>query len=408
MEKQVDYVSPDTSVKEVCHLIFERGINGVPVCKNNKVVGFITERDVLAKFFPTMQEYVEDPVHEADFEKMEEKVSYILSLTADKIMSKTPVVIDQNAPLLRAQSMMFVHKVGRLPVVDGKGNLVGIVSKGDIFKTIVGQKLALGDEESYFDWLANHYDYAMDWEKRLAAEIPALIRVFKKNKIKKVLDIACSTGEHSITLARNGFEVVGLDSSGRMIKISDAKKAKLPDVVRNKVHFLKDYKDSLSLFQEGFDAAIFMGNALPHVIITDQNILKETINILNLQKGILIFQIDNFEKAIKVNRGLREFVIKKFGIGIEHDHAFLTFYTKTKNKSLIHTKAIFDFNGENWRLRGINDTEIMYIDKQKIEAILRRFGFKEIEFYGSKFLSPLFKEPFSPLESDWLNVVARI
>ena len=141
MAKRVDFVSPKTKVKELSRLIFLHHINGVPVLKGKKVIGFISERDILHQFFPSMQEYMEDPVNEANFEKMERNIARIFELTAGKIMSRHPVTISPDAPLLEAQSLMFMHKVGRLPVVDKKKNIVGIIAKGDIFKYLVGKRL---------------------------------------------------------------------------------------------------------------------------------------------------------------------------------------------------------------------------------------------------------------------------
>ena len=141
MSKKVDYVFAKSKVKNISKLIFIHHINGVPVLDGRKVIGFITERDILAKFFPSIQEYMEDPVNTSNFEKMERKISEIFDLEASKIMSKRPVTIEPDAPLLRAQSLMLSHKVGRLPVVDKKGNLIGIISKGDIFKALVGKRL---------------------------------------------------------------------------------------------------------------------------------------------------------------------------------------------------------------------------------------------------------------------------
>ncbi|KKR76828.1 MAG: CBS domain containing membrane protein [Candidatus Levybacteria bacterium GW2011_GWA2_40_8] len=141
MSKKVDYVFTKSKVKNISKLIFIHQINGVPVLSGKRVIGFITERDILAKFFPSIQEYIEDPVNTSNFEKMERKISEIFDLTADKIMSKRLVTIEPDAPILRAQSLMLSHKVGRLPVVDKRGNLIGIISKGDIFKALVGKRL---------------------------------------------------------------------------------------------------------------------------------------------------------------------------------------------------------------------------------------------------------------------------
>ncbi|MBI2621432.1 MAG: CBS domain-containing protein [Candidatus Levybacteria bacterium] len=141
MSKKVDYVTPETRVKEFSKLIFSHHINGVPVLKRKKVIGFITERDILKQFFPSIREYMEDPVNEANFEKMEKKISRIFDLQAKKIMSKRPVTILPDVPLLEALSTMFTNKVGRLPVVNKKGYMVGIIAKRDIFKYLVGKKL---------------------------------------------------------------------------------------------------------------------------------------------------------------------------------------------------------------------------------------------------------------------------
>jgi CBS domain-containing protein len=141
MKTKLDYATPSTKVREISKLIFIHHINGLPVLKGKKVIGFITERDILHQFLPTMKDYMEDPVNEADFEKMEKKIKAIFELTAEKIMSKKPVTISPEAPLLEAQSLMFVNKIGRLPVVNKNKNIVGIISKGDIFKYLVGKKL---------------------------------------------------------------------------------------------------------------------------------------------------------------------------------------------------------------------------------------------------------------------------
>ena len=141
MSRKVDSVSPKTKVKEISKLIFLHHINGVPVLKGKKVIGFITERDILHQFFPSMREYMEDPVNEANFETMEKNITQIFELTADKVMSKHPITIHPDSPLLEAQSLMFMYKVGRLPVVDKKKNIIGIIAKRDIFKYLVGKRL---------------------------------------------------------------------------------------------------------------------------------------------------------------------------------------------------------------------------------------------------------------------------
>src|SRR3989344_3043834 len=223
MSTAVDYVTTNTSVRDIARLIFGKGINGVPVLDKTKLVGFITERDILAKFYPSVEEYMEDPVNTSDFISMEKKVSNILSLSAGKIMSRNPVTVTADTPILKAQSLMFINKIGRLPVVDKKNHLVGIVSKGDVFRSVVGDQIPSSAEEEYHDWVARHYDLTMEWEERLGNEIPDLTKLFKKKGVKNVLDILCGTGEHDISLAKRGFNMVGLNSSVNMYRKAASK-----------------------------------------------------------------------------------------------------------------------------------------------------------------------------------------
>ncbi|RJQ38392.1 CBS domain-containing protein [Candidatus Microgenomates bacterium] len=407
MQKQVDFVTISTSVREVSKLIFGHGINGLPVCKGKKIVGFVTERDILAKFYPSMEEYMEDPVVARDFEGMEKNVSEILSFPVEKIMSRNPITITEDAPLLRAQSTMFVNKVGRLPVVDDKGNLVGILSKGDIFHAIVGGVLPLEKEEGFSDWQARHYDLLTDWEKRLSKEIPDLNRLFKKEEIKKVIDIASSTGEHAIALGEKNFEVVGLESSSLMHEIANKKLIERSQGLKSKVILLHGgYQELAKKLMNDFDGVLFMGNTLPHIIEADKDILKNLSKTLK-KKSLMVFQIINFDKIINLQKGLREFAIKDSMLGKGKKHAFVGFYTKKKGKIIIYTQSIFDFDGTKWLFRGINNTTLLKIGQKEITEMLNKIGFSKIAFYGGMFNGSLFSKPFDPLTSDYLNVIAK-
>lgn len=409
MSRQVEYVGVNTTVKDVCRIIFGGGINGVPVCEGKKIVGFITERDILEQLLPSMQEYVEDYAHARDFEGMEEKASEILALPVDAIMSKDPRTISPDMPLLRAQSLMFIEKVGRLPVVDDKGNLVGILSKGDIFAGIVGEKIPHAQDEEYHDWLARRYDVMVQWDTRLSYEVPNLISLFRKEHVKKVIDIGAGTGEHVLALAKEGFEVVGLERSNLMHKASLEKWEKLSEKIKQKVTFIRgDYIEILNQRHNEFDAAIFMGNALSHNADNFEKVLDAVSTSLP-SHGIILLQIINFEKVFTVKKRFLDFNIGKSTLEKEKEYAFVEFYDPPRKAGGLLTlnMAFFNFNGRRWSSRGMNSTPIANITKEKIGPLLKKVGFSRISFYGSSFWGPLFKYPFKRLESDWLNVIAK-
>ena len=410
MSTTVDFVTTEAKVKEICQIIFGRGINGVPVCRNRKVVGFISERDILSQFFPSMKEYTEDPFREGNFEEMEEKAEHILSLTAMKIMSKRPTIITPETPLLKAQSIMFVDKVGRLPVVDKKGNLIGMITKSDIFRAIVGDRLPFADEEEYHDWQAKHYDIVTNWENRLKNEIPDLKHLFNKNNIRDIVDIGFGTGEHDIALAKEGFNILAIETSSLMHKAANDKLKELPQAISNRLNFVNgNYIDVLGKYQKSLGAAIFMGNAFTHLVSDYKKILK-AINSALLPKGsVIVFQIINFNKIFKVNNRIVDINFGYSKHGFPEEHAFLRFYDppKSKNDYLTLNTAIFDFNGKRWKFRSMNSTSIINLNKGSIEKLLKENGFKDISFYGGNNLGKLFNEKFDVNKSDWLNVVAK-
>ena len=136
-------ISPSATVYEAAKLIFGERHMGIPVVtgKNKKLVGFITDQDITSDMFPSVKEIMEDYVHERDFEDMEKKIKPILAKKVKDIMSKRVISIHLEDPILKAESVMKIKDVRRLPVVDDKKHLVGIVSKGDIFRALVRPEL---------------------------------------------------------------------------------------------------------------------------------------------------------------------------------------------------------------------------------------------------------------------------
>jgi len=410
MQTQVDFVETDIPLIGVARLIFGRGINGVPVCKGKKVVGFVTERDILAKFYPSMQDYMEDPVHSADFEGMEKKLDEILDLPVSEIMSTTPITITVDTPILKAQSRMMVKKIGRLPVVDEKGNLVGILSKGDIFKAVVGEKLPFEQDEKYHDWLAHRYDTMVDWKTRLEKEIPDLVGLFKKENVKNVLDVGCGTGMHAITLAKEGFHVVGIDRSTRVIQVAYKNTKTLSDTVKQRVKFIHTEYKNLDQILPGasFDAAIFLGSGLAHTSDPLQ-VLREVNNVMN-KKAVLVCQISNYEKVLNENKRLYDFVIRKSPYPEEREQLFLRFFDPKEDGVLTQNISVFTRWKKKWVFRGMNLVPIVDLDKESITSLFKKIGFLKFVYYGGEeglHYDYLFRKPFNSTKSDVLVVLAK-
>ena len=143
MHKDVDYVNPKTPLKKVAKIIFGHKHTGLPVVDPNskKLVGFLTDQDILARCFPSIKEYMEDVVHARDFSAMEKKLKEILDLRVEDVMNKKSIFIHEDDFVFRAISLMKVKDIARLPVIDDKNRLVGIITKREIFRALVGKYL---------------------------------------------------------------------------------------------------------------------------------------------------------------------------------------------------------------------------------------------------------------------------
>jgi CBS domain-containing protein len=142
-QEKVDYITPKSTLSDAARFIFGHNHKGLPVIegKRKKLIGFVTEQDIISQLFPSVQELMEDYVHERDFETMEKRVKSVLTKRVKDVMSNKIISIHVDDPLLKAESIMKIKDISRLPVVDNKGNLIGIISKGDIFRALVNPKI---------------------------------------------------------------------------------------------------------------------------------------------------------------------------------------------------------------------------------------------------------------------------
>lgn len=134
-------VSPTTTYEDTAFLLYSNNISGVPVVNGGgKLVGIVSEKDLFRAMFPLYEEYILEPHVFCDREKQEEEIKFIRKQPIEKYMSKQVVTIDADAAILHAGGLMLARGLHRLPVIE-KGKLVGIVTREDIYGTILKKHL---------------------------------------------------------------------------------------------------------------------------------------------------------------------------------------------------------------------------------------------------------------------------
>src|SRR4030066_2520507 len=73
-------------------------------------------------------------------------------------------------------------------------------------------------EHLMYDSLSSDYDRFVNWQNRLAIELPFIIEQLQSINARAVLDAATGTGMHAIALAQLGYQSTGADNSIGMIE----------------------------------------------------------------------------------------------------------------------------------------------------------------------------------------------
>ena len=113
MHKGVQWVDPGTSVEHLARSMREHDIGAIPIGENDRLIGMVTDRDLVCRCLAMGL----DPK----------------TTTARDVMTKGTVFCLDTQELDDAVRVMETKKVRRLPVINAKKRMVGMLSLGDVY-----------------------------------------------------------------------------------------------------------------------------------------------------------------------------------------------------------------------------------------------------------------------------------
>jgi tRNA nucleotidyltransferase (CCA-adding enzyme) len=119
MSSPVRTVKSNISMSEASRIMLRYGVDGLLVTENDKVEGVVSRRDI------------DQAAHH--------KLGHAPVLG---FMSRPVLSISPDTSLSKIQEVMVKEDIGRLPVLDGEGHLLGLVSRQDVLKTLYGGEQA--------------------------------------------------------------------------------------------------------------------------------------------------------------------------------------------------------------------------------------------------------------------------
>jgi CBS domain-containing protein len=128
MSTHVIAVRQTAAYKEIAAVLHEQRVSAFPVIdEDNKVIGVVSEADLLAK--EALEGTVPRTLPSLTQQRLRTRVN---AVTAADLMTKPPVTIGADEPVTRAARLMFDRRVKRLPVTREDGTLIGIVTRSDV------------------------------------------------------------------------------------------------------------------------------------------------------------------------------------------------------------------------------------------------------------------------------------
>ena len=126
MSKDVITVDVNDSMQDATRLLKEHNIRGLPVMENGKLVGVVTDRDLKKA-----------SASDATTLEIHELLYLISKIKIKEIMTKNPITIPLDYTIDEAAEILLDNKLTGAPVVDDKGQVVGIITQTDIFRVLV-------------------------------------------------------------------------------------------------------------------------------------------------------------------------------------------------------------------------------------------------------------------------------
>lgn len=124
MTKEVVTCSPEDEVDDIWRLMTETRFAGLPVVKNGRLVGIVTQKNLLETgvILPTFESG---------------KGRFRDSPKIASVMNTNLVAVEPSTKVIRVARVMVSKDVGRIPVKDKKGMLVGIVDREDVARLVI-------------------------------------------------------------------------------------------------------------------------------------------------------------------------------------------------------------------------------------------------------------------------------
>ena len=145
MDRDLTSLAEDSTLLQAIALMAAHKMSGLPELNDDgRVIGFISEKDILRAIIPGYLGYMDDNFAMPDIEKIKARIKLVGNDVVRDYMSKNAIVFDEYETVSNAMVTMFKKDIRRAPVV-AASSLVGVVDREEILRGFVHDNFEDGE-----------------------------------------------------------------------------------------------------------------------------------------------------------------------------------------------------------------------------------------------------------------------
>jgi CBS domain-containing protein len=138
MTREFPAVNEETPVRDLVRLLYQSGSSGLPVVdEERRVIGFISERDVIQAALPGYFDLLQSESFWPEVEQFSKKLREMAQHPVRVYMVREVGKVYGDEDDLYVAEMMIQRGFKLIPVVDHKGVLLGVVRRIDLLKGLL-------------------------------------------------------------------------------------------------------------------------------------------------------------------------------------------------------------------------------------------------------------------------------
>jgi len=138
MTKDLTSCEKDVSVRELIFILDSARIPNIPVVDGEeKVIGYISEKDIIKAGLPSYYEMLHTTSFIPDMNQFSKRIMQIADDPIERYMRNDAIVITEDGDTLQVADLIIRRGVKNVPVVDSEGRLVGKVRRIDLLRYLL-------------------------------------------------------------------------------------------------------------------------------------------------------------------------------------------------------------------------------------------------------------------------------